>query len=158
METLQTNHVLCRDTWNFLKIIYISKPFTLMTKQQLIFVYNADSGLFNSVTDFAHKIISPSTYQCQLCALTNGNFSMKQDWKSFIESLPIKTVFLYKDEFVQQYKMNTAFPAVFIKSDDSTIILIVTKEEIETCQSLQQLKNLIVFKTSVHDQHHHSNI
>ncbi len=67
------------------------------------------------------KIISPSTYQCQLCALTYGNFSMKQDWKSFIESLPIKSVFLYKDEFVQQYKMNTAFPAVFIKTDDTII-------------------------------------
>ncbi len=128
-----------------------------MSKQQLIFVYNADSGLFSAVTDFAHKIISPSTYQCQLCALTYGNFSMKQDWKSFIESLPIKTVFLYKDKFVQQYKMNTAFPAVFIKTDD-TIIPIVTKEEIETCQSLQQLKDLLLFKTSVHDQHYHSNI
>ncbi len=135
----------------------ISKPFTLMSKQQLIFVYNADSGLFSSVTDFAHKIISPSTYQCQLCALTYGNFSMKQDWKSFIESLPIKTVFLYKDEFVQLYKMNIAFPAVFIKTDD-TIIPIVTTEEIETCQSLQQLKDLLLFKTSVHDQHYHSNI
>jgi len=121
-----------------------------MSKQQLIFVYNADSGLFSSVTDFAHKIISPSTYQCQLCALTYGNFSMKQDWKSFIESLPIETVFLYKDKFVQQYKMNTAFPAVFIKTDD-TIIPIVTKEEIETCQSLQQLKDIILFKTSMHD-------
>ncbi len=53
--------------------------------------------------------------------------------------------------------MNTAFPAVFIKTDD-TIIPIVTKEEIETCQSLQQLKDLLLFKTSVHDQHYHSNI
>jgi len=128
-----------------------------MSKQQLIFVYNADSGLFNALSDFAHKILSPSSYQCQLCALTHGNFSMKQDWKSFIESLPIETVFLYKDKFVQQYKMNTAFPAVFIKTDD-TIIPIVTKVEIETCQSLQQLKDLILLKTSVHDQHYHSNI
>ncbi len=128
-----------------------------MSKQQLIFVYNADSGLFSSVTDFAHKIISPSTYQCQLCALTYGNFSMKQDWKSFLETFPIETVFLYKDKFVQQYKMNTAFPAVFIKTDN-TIIPIVTKEEIETCQSLRQLKDLLLFKTSMHDQHNYSNI
>jgi hypothetical protein len=128
-----------------------------VSKQQLIFVYNADSGLFSSVTDFAHKIISPSTYQCQLCALTYGNFSMKQDWKSFLETFPIETVFLYKDKFVQQYKMNTAFPAVFIKTDN-TIIPIVTKEEIETCQSLRQLKDLLLFKTSMHDQHNYSNI
>lgn len=25
----------------------------------LIFVYNADSGLFNTVTDIAHKVLSP---------------------------------------------------------------------------------------------------
>ena len=32
-----------------------------MSIDQLIFVYNADSGLFSSLTDFAHKSISPST-------------------------------------------------------------------------------------------------
>jgi hypothetical protein len=128
-------------------------------KQQLIFVYNANSGLFNSLTDFAHKIISPSSYQCQLCALTYGNFSMKQEWKTFLESFPVTTttIFLHKDEFVQQYKINTDFPAVFIKPND-TIKPFVTKHEIETCQSLQQLKDLILLKISAHDQHNHSNI
>ena len=48
-------------------------------------------------------------------------------------------------------------PAVFIKPNN-TIKPFVTKHEIETCQSLQQLKHLILLKTSVHDQHHHSNI
>ncbi len=67
------------------------------------------------------------------------------------------TISHFKHEFVQQYKMNTAFPAVFIKTDD-TIKPFVTKEEIETCQSLQQLKDIILFKTSMHDQHNYSNI
>ncbi len=53
--------------------------------------------------------------------------------------------------------MNIAFPAVFIKTDD-IIIPIVTTEEIETCQSLLQLKDLILLKTSVHVQHHHTNL
>ncbi len=66
------------------------------------------------------------------------------------------TISHFKHEFVQQYKMNTAFPAVFIKTD--TIKPFVTKEEIETCQSLQQLKDIILFKTSMHDQHNYSNI
>ena len=73
-------------------------------KGQLLFVYNASSNLFSTVTDFAHKILSPSTYQCRLCALTYGNFSIKQEWKSFIESLPVKAVFLYKDEFEKEFK------------------------------------------------------
>ncbi len=33
----------------------IPKHFTLMNKQLLIFAYNANSDLFSTVTDFAHK-------------------------------------------------------------------------------------------------------
>ena len=72
--------------------------------QQLIFVYNADSGWFNSLTDAVHKMVSPSTYQCSLCALTYGNVSMKKEWREFIESLPFDVLFLYKDEFIKHYK------------------------------------------------------
>ena len=128
-----------------------------MRKQQLIFVYNADSGLLNSLNDFAHKILSRFTYPCQLCALTYGSFSMKQDWKSFLETLPFEIVFIHKDEFIQQYKIDLAFPVILIKTDDR-IKPFVTKEEIESCQSLQQLKDMILFKTSMHDQHNYSNL
>ena len=31
----------------------------------LLFVYNADSGLFNTMADIGHKLLSPETYaQC----------------------------------------------------------------------------------------------
>jgi hypothetical protein len=72
-------------------------------KQELIFVYNANSDFFSTVTDFAHKILSPATYQCHLCALTFGNFSIKQGWKSFIEGLSLKAILLHKDEFEGEY-------------------------------------------------------
>jgi hypothetical protein len=62
--------------------------------QQLIFVYNANSDLFSTITDFAHKILSPSTYDCHLCALTYGNFSEKKEWKAFIENFPVNAIFL----------------------------------------------------------------
>jgi len=29
--------------------------------KQLVFVYNADSGMFNTLTDIAHKVFSPKT-------------------------------------------------------------------------------------------------
>ena len=124
---------------------------------ELIFVYNANSSLFSTVTDFAHKILSPSTYQCQLCALTYGNFTMKQEWKSFIESLSLTTSFLHNDEFEKQYKMNAALPAVFLSKANS-INELITKQEIESCQSLADLKTLIENKLKPHVQHHHSNI
>jgi hypothetical protein len=39
---------------------------------KLLFVYNADSGLFNSIAEAAHKIVSPQTYRCDLCRITYG--------------------------------------------------------------------------------------
>ncbi|MDE3183394.1 MAG: hypothetical protein KGM16_08250 [Bacteroidota bacterium] len=70
-----------------------------MEEQKLLFVYNAGSDFFSSLTDMAHKTFSPSTYQCHLCTLTFGKFSIKKEWKSFIDSLAIKSVFLYKNQF-----------------------------------------------------------
>ena len=35
-------------------------------RKSIVFVYNADSGLFNMVTDTAHKMLSPDTYECNL--------------------------------------------------------------------------------------------
>jgi hypothetical protein len=39
---------------------------------KLLFVYNADSGLAAALFDSAHKLLSPQTYACNLCALTHG--------------------------------------------------------------------------------------
>src|SRR4051812_39889081 len=128
-----------------------------MTDTELIFVYNADSNLFSTVTDFAHKLLSPSTYQCHLCALTYGNFTMKQEWKSFIESLPVKSVFLHKDEFIKQHTVNAELPAVFILSA-GLITELLSRREIESCQSLEELKSLVEQKIDTDVQYHHTNI
>lgn len=128
-----------------------------MNEQKLVFIYNADSDLFSTVTDFAHKVLSPSTYQCQLCALTYGNFSMKEEWNSFINGLPLEAVFLHKNEYEKQYKSHTSLPAVFIITKD-TATEIIDKEEIESCQSLEQLKSLVMQKVHNHVQRHHSNL
>ncbi len=87
-----------------------------MAEKKLVFVYNAGSDLFSSVADMAHKIFSPATYQCHLCALTYGNFHVKKDWKAFIDSLPVESVFIYKDQFLKQYNLFFDLPAVFLQS------------------------------------------
>ena len=42
---------------------------------KLLFVYNVNSGKLNILFGIVHKIISPSTYTCELCSLTHGVFS-----------------------------------------------------------------------------------
>ena len=128
-----------------------------MDVHQLIFVYNSDSGLFSSVADFAHKVLSPSAHKCKLCALTYGNISVKLAWKEFIERLPLKIVFLHKDEFLKKYKKEDVFPAVFYK-DGFHLTPFLSKENIEQCESLQGLMEIVSSELAKYDQRHHSNI
>lgn len=109
-----------------------------MKRMHLLFVYNADSDLFSSVTGFVHKIISPQTYNCNLCTLTYGNLTMKQEWKNFLEDLPVEKTFLHKNEFEKQYKQSIDLPAIFYVEEGMPIILIPSSE-INHYHSLDQL-------------------
>lgn len=106
---------------------------------ELIFVYNADTGFFNGLTDFAHKIISPKTYNCHLCKLTYGNVGMKKDWKAFIESLNTQITFLHRDEFRKQRPNNLdELPAIFYLKE-SDLNLLMTATELNRITDLQTL-------------------
>ena len=110
---------------------------------QLIFVYNADSGLFNTVTDIAHKIFSPQTYSCGLCALTHSYFSMRDEWKSFIESLGVDCQFVHRDEFIKEYdEPECAWPAILI-NQAGQLSVCLEAEDINTCNDLDELKAII---------------
>lgn len=112
-------------------------------KRHLIFVYNADSGLFNTVTDIAHKILSPGTYSCQLCTLTHSYFSMRKDWSEFLSELDAHLEFLHKDELSEKYGMSDiSLPVILIKNDGKLATWIST-EEINDCPSVEVLKVLI---------------
>ena len=109
----------------------------------LVFVYNADSGLFNALSDISHKIFSPQTYQCNLCALTHSTFGMRKSWKQFLETLDKSFEFLHADELKKQYGMsNVSLPAIFVKEDKS-LRLWVNATEIEECRTMDELKQLV---------------
>lgn len=110
----------------------------------LVFVYNADSGLFSTLTDMAHKAFAPETYSCNLCAITYGAFGMKAEWKQFLESLDSSMEFLHRDELAERYGIVDAeLPAIFIKKS-ATPELWLTAAEINCCSNVEELKKLIV--------------
>lgn len=110
---------------------------------KLIFAYNADSGLFNALTDSAHKLISPDTYSCNLCAITYGMFGMKKEWKDFLKSISSPIEFLHRNEFEEKYKIkNIELPAIFTIERNSLQILI-DAPSINKCKSIKDLKELI---------------
>lgn len=119
-----------------------------MSQTSLVFVYNADSGLFNTVTDIAHKIFSPDTYECQLCALTYGVFSVQQEWTQFIKTLDRPLIFLHRNELESRFGLkDIPLPVVFSKQGDDLEVLI-SQAEINACKTLDALKSLITQKVA----------
>ncbi len=109
----------------------------------LVFVYNADSGLFNALTDMAHKILSPNTYPCRLCALTYSNVGMRREWRDFIDRLSAQVEFLHADELKGRYGIEAVpLPAVFMEQGGGLEVLI-HKDALDACQNLADLKFIV---------------
>lgn len=112
-------------------------------KPALVFVYNANSGLFNTVAGSAHKIFSPETYQCNLCALTHSTFGMRKGWQDFLNELEIPLEFLHADELHKRYFIkDIPLPAVF-KNDGEQLTLLIAADSINRCRTIDELKHLI---------------
>lgn len=108
--------------------------------KHLVFVYNADSGLFNTITDIAHKIISPSTYSCQLCTLTHSYFTARKDWTDFLAELDAKLEFLHRDELFEQYGIQDVSLPVILEKRDGRLTTWISTAEINACPSIEILK------------------
>jgi hypothetical protein len=110
---------------------------------KLIFVYNADSGLWNGLLDFAHKIVLPRTYACRLCAVTYGNTGMRTAWREFVHGLGVPVLFLHRDELHEQFGKDVkdvALPAAFIQEDNGKPLRVwIAADEMNACTSLEDL-------------------
>lgn len=105
----------------------------------LLFVYNADSGLFNTMADAAHKIFSPQTYQCDLCRITYGWFQERSDWRAFIDGLGVECEFLHRDQFRDRYPdLEVALPAV-LRADGGSARVCVDAATLRGCDDVDAL-------------------
>lgn len=107
----------------------------------IIFVYNADSGLINGLKDLIHKVVSPSTYPCSLCAVTYGLSGMHGEWREFVAQLGRPVEFLHKDELEEQYGINDVpLPAAFTRSDEGRLSPLLDSETLDSLTTLSELK------------------
>src|SRR5215203_1178577 len=114
------------------------------TASALVFVYNADSGVFNTLADAAHKIFSPRTYACNLCALTHTAVRMRGEWKRFLEGLGRPLEFLHADELATRYGLkDVPLPAVFTK-DGAGLKVLAGADSVNACRTLDELKRLVL--------------
>lgn len=114
--------------------------------EKLVFIYNAESGMRNALLDSMHKVLSPSTYNCNLCDITFGVFSEKAEWKEFRSTHPIEMEFLHRDEYEKEYASKYghrySYPIVLGAVSGEFQILINT-EELNQLKEVGDLMELI---------------
>jgi hypothetical protein len=116
----------------------------MSSTETLLFVYNADRGLFNTLADIGHKLFSPETYPCALCAITHGVLAERAAWRSFIGSLGATSEFLHRDQFHARFPdVSVALPAIF-RLDGGRPRLCADAAAIGRCDGLDDLQSLIL--------------
>lgn len=107
----------------------------------ILFVYNANSGRLNTWLDIGHKLLSPATYSCNLCALTHGLLSEREEWRRYREAAGEELVFLHRDEFEQRYGKGHDFgyPVVLKQRGDERCEVLLAADEINGFAELSEL-------------------
>jgi len=107
---------------------------------RLVFVYNAQSGLLNAARDGLHKLLSPATYPCSLCALTYGAVSMKRRWGRYVASLPYPVAFHYRDTAAARGWWGQEAPLpVLLHIAGASVEVLLGAEAIDACAELDTL-------------------
>lgn len=94
----------------------------------LLFIYNSNSGSLNALLDAGHKLFSPSTYKCRLCALTHDVFSENETWKTFRTETHYPMEFYHKDEFEVKFPgVNMMYPTI-LKLENQQLTTVINPD------------------------------
>lgn len=106
----------------------------------LLLVYNANSGIFNALSDHVRKYTAPDTYECSLCAVTYGFVDMRWEWRRFLGELPVKKKFLHRDEFWRDFPdVKADLPAIFLEPADGALTPLLEAHELNQINDLSVL-------------------
>jgi hypothetical protein len=112
----------------------------------LLFVYHAKSRKLNALFDAGHKLFSPNSYQCNLCALTFDAFTENKTWKQFRAQNSIDMKFYPIDEFEKTFPSVTFEYPVILKQDQTGLNELLNKKDINKIESVDGLINHIEAK------------
>ena len=117
---------------------------------KILFVFKASNAPISKAVDWFHKVISPGTYQCQLCQLTHHHFGSRALLKTWQKQIPYEVEFWYEDQWNEKHR-EEELPLIAILQTDQTaqIEIILTKEEIEKLTSLDELLSRVSEKIAL---------
>ncbi len=107
-------------------------------ERQLIFVYNANTDPISAIVDYAHKVFKPSTYKCELCALTHHNLGERSAWKDFKNRSSADMEFMYIRGFEAKFNLQYNYPVILEKAGDG-FLQIMGKQELNKISSVDEL-------------------
>jgi hypothetical protein len=112
---------------------------------ELIIVYNAESGFFNSVSSSVHKFVSPETYSCQLCRVSHGLVGMLGPWKTYLERLPVPVRSYHRSQFQTTFPdyADTRLPSILLRKRNGDFTPMLEADVIERAGNLMTLINLL---------------
>lgn len=117
----------------------------------LILVYNADGGVFAALSDAVHKLVSPDTYPCSLCAVSYGAVSMRGEWRAFLDSLPMAKRFHHRDDFRHAWPgLDVTLPVILVARAGEPPTVLVDSTTLNRHRDLGSLINLVTDRLSGH--------
>lgn len=107
-------------------------------KGTLIFVYNANTDAVSAIVDYAHKVFKPSTYKCELCALTHHNLGERTAWKNFKKRSNVEMEFMYIRGFEAKFNLQYDYPVILERINDD-FVQVMGKKELQKIRSVEDL-------------------
>lgn len=109
----------------------------------IVFVYNAEAGLVNGIMDSIHKIVSPSTYSCDLCAITHGLARQRPEWRAWLKKSGQDAKFYHRSDFRQAWPdVHVTLPAVLVQEADQ-LRLIASASDLAQINNVSELVALL---------------
>lgn len=110
----------------------------LTKPEKIIFVFNAYGGIYPGIVDVITKEFFPKSYPCNLCFHAFGTFGKKEEWKKFLETIPLQKEEHHKDDFRRKFEYQGNLPLILIANNLRTEVLL-SAAELNTVKSLEQL-------------------
>lgn len=136
--------------WPFANAAMSKRITGMTTPMGLLLVYHADSGSWRAMWDSAHKLFSPDTYPCSLCAFTHGLWGEVAAWKSFRERHPGAITVMHRDEFHRAFPgRQLATPSVFQVASDGSLTEALDAQAITACIDVDGLIEALEHRMAV---------
>jgi hypothetical protein len=114
---------------------------TPQTAPTILFIYNAKAGIVAGMMDSVHKTVSPDTYECALCAVTHGFFTMQRGFRDWLKALPYAVTFHHRPDFRADYPQgkDIALPAVLMRQSDGTLTTLLSAAQLKPLKRTDDL-------------------